>query len=148
METQDQSAEPNSVSYKNILTAGRDIFVLFIVVALYFYISPATGNQVNTPVSEYLYIVHQFLWWEGYLIILIIAATSVAAYTESMVRTIGLCFACGAGVGIHLGGVGIGSGPPDLLFRLAWTLLLGGVTALAIGGLSFLLGSSLRKLKN
>lgn len=108
---------------------------VFVLVAGYFYVSPGTGNQMPTPITGELHALHQLLWWEGYLGILVVVAAGVAIHTRSIVRAMVLCFACGAGVGVHLGGVGVGGGG-SLLFRFIWTFVLGGVTAVLVGGVS------------
>ncbi len=120
------------------------MFTAFIITAVYFYL--VLENSTVLGRSLY-YNIHVYLWWHGYLAMLVITATGATLYTESIGRPLGLCYGCGAGLGLNLGGIGITAGPPSLLFRLGWAVVLGGAIAVIVGGVSATLAYITSKLE-
>lgn len=133
MSIPDGSSKLNITNKRRILGAVGYMVAALVITAVYFYLV----LESSTVLGRYLYYAtHVYLWWHGYLAMLVIATTSIAIYTGSIGRPLGLCYGCGAGLGLNLGGIGIMGGPPSLFFRLGWALVLGGAIAVIVGGVS------------
>lgn len=98
-----------------------------------------------SPLHEILYLIHRALWWEGYTLGLVAGIALITVRQQSLLSAWILAFAGGAGVGINLGGIGLNSGMPSLLFRVLWTVGLGLATALVIGTAGYLIGQGISR---
>ena len=98
-----------------------------------------------SPIHRILHSVVHFLWWEYYVLVLVVG---IAAFTLSH-RSVGeawtLAFAGGAGVGINLGGIGILGEILGVPVRLLWATGLGVGFGVVCGTAGFALGAGVRR---
>lgn len=123
----------------------RSAAVLLVVVAATFAVVPRFEAPFASPVHRLMSALVGFLWWEWYVVGLVVGIAVVAFYHGSAIEALALGFAGGAGVGINLGGIGINSEVPGLLFRLLWAAGLGAAFGVSLGGVGYLLGAGVRR---
>jgi hypothetical protein len=138
----------NDPGRKNFFQTFLIAVGLFVCSAALFATIPRFSSPFATPIHKFLYTVVTFLWWEYLALGLIAGSALLAVYDQGLRREWVFVFACGAGVGINLGGIGITGDMPGLLFRVLWAGLIGFVTAAILGTLGGLLGFTLRRMSS
>ena len=124
----------------------RSAVLLFVVTGVVFAVVPTFEAPFASPLHRVLSSLVGVLWWEYYVVAIVVGIAAFAFYRRSAAGALALGFAVGAGVGINLGGIGITGETPGVLFRLLWAAGLGVAFGVALGGVGFLLGTGLRVL--
>lgn len=134
-----------SMARARSLVVGRDdrrskqwvgvAVALFAVSLLWF----AAVKQLDFPA------VHSVLWWEGYAVLLVGLVSLQALNNDGLLLSWALTFGAVAGLILNYGGIGMTT-EPTLLGIIRIALLGGGVAALTIGTLGFILGAGARRV--
>lgn len=85
-----------------------------------------------------------FLWWEGFLFLIMIPALIQAYYNKGFLVSWVLVFAPVAGAVVNHAGIGILGAPPGLLESIKLAIVVGVIVSLPAAIVSFLLGITLR----
>lgn len=96
--------------------------------------------------TDYSWVVHLMLWWEGYAVLLGALVVVQAYLTDALVVSWGLAFAAVFGLVMNYGGVGVAGTPPGLLKLLGLGLVGGLLAAVTVGTLGFAVGATIRRI--